>query len=61
MPERNWTMIELNLDKREMELYQRVLILSRTLFSQYLHQRAEKNSDEQNQYFNSVASNYILW
>lgn len=45
LPPKEWKMIEINLDKVEMDTYQRVLVLSRTLFAQFLHQRAEKNSE----------------
>ncbi|KAJ8963879.1 hypothetical protein NQ314_005315 [Rhamnusium bicolor] len=45
MPERKWELIEVQLNKNEMDVYQKILIFSRTLFAQFLHQRAEKNQD----------------
>lgn len=45
MPEKEWKLLEIHLDKPEMDVYQRVLVLSRSLFAQFLHQRAEKNSE----------------
>lgn len=46
LPERKWELITVNLDKQEMDVYHKVLVFSRTLFAQFLHQRAEKNQDE---------------
>ncbi|XP_017778365.1 PREDICTED: transcription termination factor 2 [Nicrophorus vespilloides] len=45
LPERQWDLIKITLDKEEMDVYQKVLIFSRTLFSQFLHQRAEKDQN----------------
>lgn len=45
LPEKKFDIIEVRLDKTEAQVYQKVLIFSRTLFAQFLHQRAEKNSD----------------
>lgn len=45
IPQREWKLIEITLEKNEMDFYQKLLILSRTLFAQYLHQRAEKNAE----------------
>lgn len=45
LPERKWELIPVALDEEEQKVYQKVLIFSRTLFGQYLHQRAEKNQD----------------
>ncbi|VEN56091.1 unnamed protein product, partial [Callosobruchus maculatus] len=45
LPERTWELIEVQLSKREMAVYQRILVFSRTLFAQFLHQHAEKNHD----------------
>ncbi|KAJ8951586.1 hypothetical protein NQ318_020463 [Aromia moschata] len=45
MPSRQWELFPVELDKNEMDIYQRILIFSRTLFAQFLHQRAEKNQD----------------
>lgn len=42
LPERKWELITVNLDKDEMDVYHKVLVFSRTLFAQFLHQRAEK-------------------
>lgn len=42
LPERKWQLITINLDKQEMDIYHKVLVFSRTLFAQFLHQRAEK-------------------
>lgn len=46
MPERSHELITITLEKSEMDVYQKVLIFSRTLFAQFLHQRAEKDTDE---------------
>lgn len=45
MPERKWELIPIELKKDEMHIYQKILLFSRTLFAQFLHQRAEKNQD----------------
>ncbi|XP_050510761.1 transcription termination factor 2-like isoform X2 [Diabrotica virgifera virgifera] len=45
MPERKWELISVDLTKRERDVYSKILIFSRTLFAQFLHQRAEKNQD----------------
>lgn len=45
LPTRNWELIEIKMDQDEMFVYQKVLIYSRTLFAQYLHQRAEKRGE----------------
>ncbi|XP_019880780.1 transcription termination factor 2 isoform X2 [Aethina tumida] len=45
LPERKWELISVQLDKVEQEIYQRVNLFSRTLFAQFLHQRAVKNQD----------------
>lgn len=45
LPEKTWKLIEINLNKQELNVYQKVLIFSRTLFAQFLHQRAEKDTD----------------
>uniref|UniRef100_A0A1Q3EX87 Transcription termination factor 2 n=1 Tax=Culex tarsalis TaxID=7177 RepID=A0A1Q3EX87_CULTA len=44
LPEKNIEIIEVQLTKDEMNVYQRVLLYSRTLFSQFLHQRTEKEN-----------------
>lgn len=45
LPDKHMEIIEVKLDKTETQVYQKVLIFSRTLFAQFLHQRAEKNTD----------------
>lgn len=45
LPEKHCDLIEVKLDKDEMNVYQRVLLYSRTLFSAFLHQRVEKEHD----------------
>nr|CAI5836945.1 unnamed protein product [Callosobruchus analis] len=45
LPERTWELIEVPLSKKEMAVYQRILVFSRTLFAQFLHQHAEKHQD----------------
>ncbi|CAG9837847.1 unnamed protein product [Diabrotica balteata] len=45
MPERKWELISVDLTKSERDVYSKILIFSRTLFAQFLHQRAEKNQD----------------
>ncbi|KAG5894625.1 hypothetical protein JTB14_026156 [Gonioctena quinquepunctata] len=45
MPERKWELIPVELNKSERDVYSKILIFSRTLFAQFLHQRAEKNQD----------------
>lgn len=45
MPEKKWLLVKVELDKNELELYHKILIFSRTLFAQFMHQRAEKNQD----------------
>ncbi|CAH0563361.1 unnamed protein product [Brassicogethes aeneus] len=45
MPERKWELIPVELLKNEQEVYHRVNLFSRTLFAQFLHQRAQKNQD----------------
>ncbi|KAF5306250.1 hypothetical protein FQA39_LY08948 [Lamprigera yunnana] len=44
LPEKEWKLIEVSLEKNETDIYQKVLIFSRTLFAQFLHQRAEKDT-----------------
>lgn len=45
LPTKNITVIQVRMDKDEMNIYQRVLFYSRTLFAQFLDQRAEKVAD----------------
>ncbi|XP_017142874.1 transcription termination factor 2 [Drosophila miranda] len=45
LPGKDLRMIEISLDKDEMNVYQTVMTYSRTLFAQFLFQRAEKDSD----------------
>ncbi|XP_055533657.1 transcription termination factor 2 [Wyeomyia smithii] len=46
LPSKSIEVIEVRLDKDEMNVYQKVLLYSRTLFAQFLHQRAEKANDD---------------
>ncbi|XP_045533032.1 transcription termination factor 2 isoform X2 [Pieris brassicae] len=45
LPKREAHSVEVTLNKDEMNVYQKVLVFSKTLFAQYLHQRAEKQED----------------
>ncbi|XP_022127021.2 transcription termination factor 2 isoform X1 [Pieris rapae] len=45
LPKREAHSVEVTLTKDEMNVYQKVLVFSKTLFAQYLHQRAEKQED----------------
>lgn len=45
LPSKNIELIEVELDKDEMNVYQKIMIYSRTLFAQFLFQRAERNTD----------------
>ncbi|KAH8403973.1 hypothetical protein KR215_007287 [Drosophila sulfurigaster] len=45
LPNKKIVLVEMQLDKHEMNVYQRVMTYSRTLFAQFLLQRAEKDSD----------------
>lgn len=45
LPKKEIRLIEMNLDTDEMNVYQRVMTYSQTLFAQFLFQRAEKDSD----------------
>ncbi|XP_049878095.1 transcription termination factor 2 isoform X2 [Pectinophora gossypiella] len=45
LPERTAHLKEVTLTKDEMNVYQKVLVFSKTLFAQFLHQRAEKAAD----------------
>lgn len=45
LPNKEIRLVEINLDTDEMNVYQRVMSYSRTLFAQFLFQRAEKDSD----------------
>lgn len=47
LPERTWKIVEINLEKDEMDVYQKVMFFSRTLFAQYLHQRENKGNYEE--------------
>ncbi|XP_012264662.2 transcription termination factor 2 isoform X2 [Athalia rosae] len=42
LPDKNFELIEVKLDSEEQLVYEKVLVFSRTLFAQFLHQRAEK-------------------
>lgn len=59
MPDRKWELIPVDLKKDEMDVYQKILLFSRTLFAQFLHQRAEKDQDVINMRYASLdASKY---
>ncbi|XP_034114594.1 transcription termination factor 2-like [Drosophila albomicans] len=45
LPKKEVRLIEMSLDTDEMNVYQRVMTYSRSLFAQFLFQRAEKDSD----------------
>lgn len=45
LPEKKYEVIQVTLDKHETQVYQKVLVFSKTLFAQFLHQRTEKNVD----------------
>ncbi|XP_043651643.1 transcription termination factor 2 [Drosophila teissieri] len=45
LPNKELRLIEISLDKEEMNVYQTVMTYSRTLFAQFLHQRAERETD----------------
>ncbi|KAH8404911.1 hypothetical protein KR222_010414, partial [Zaprionus bogoriensis] len=45
LPKKEIRLIEMSLDTDEMNVYQRVLTYSRSLFAQFLFQRAERDSD----------------
>ncbi|XP_075145312.1 transcription termination factor 2-like [Haematobia irritans] len=45
LPQKAIELIEVELDKDEMNVYQKIMIFSRTLFAQFLFQRAERNTD----------------
>ncbi|XP_063539516.1 transcription termination factor 2-like [Cydia strobilella] len=45
LPERTAHQCHVTLTKEEMNVYQKVLVFSKTLFAQFLHQRAEKDGD----------------
>lgn len=46
LPQRHTHEQQVTLSKNEMNVYQKVLVFSKTLFAQFLHQRAEKNSEQ---------------
>lgn len=45
LPTKTMQIVDVKMDKDEMNIYQRVIIYSRTLFAQFLDQRAEKVAD----------------
>lgn len=45
LPSKEIRLVEIKLDTEEMNVYQKVMSYSRTLFAQFLFQRAEKDSD----------------
>nr|CAD7409528.1 unnamed protein product [Timema poppensis] len=42
LPQKEFHLIDVSLDEDESKVYQKVLVFSRTLFAQFLHQKAEK-------------------
>nr|CAD7423982.1 unnamed protein product [Timema monikensis] len=42
LPQKEFHLIDVSLDEEESKVYQKVLVFSRTLFAQFLHQKAEK-------------------
>ncbi|XP_026498912.2 transcription termination factor 2 isoform X1 [Vanessa tameamea] len=47
LPQRTEHQQDVTLDTDEMNVYQKVLVFSKTLFAQFLHQRAERQADAQ--------------
>ncbi|XP_067615114.1 transcription termination factor 2 [Eurosta solidaginis] len=45
LPQKQTQLIEVHLDKDEMNVYQKIMVYSRSLFAQFLLQRAERNTD----------------
>uniref|UniRef100_A0A1A9Z4L3 Transcription termination factor 2 n=1 Tax=Glossina pallidipes TaxID=7398 RepID=A0A1A9Z4L3_GLOPL len=45
LPQKHIELIEVELDKEEMNVYQKIMVHSRHLFAQFLMQRAERNTD----------------
>uniref|UniRef100_A0A1A9Z2L8 Transcription termination factor 2 n=1 Tax=Glossina pallidipes TaxID=7398 RepID=A0A1A9Z2L8_GLOPL len=45
LPQKHIELIEVELDKDEMNVYQKIMVHSRHLFAQFLIQRAERNTD----------------
>lgn len=45
LPSKEWKLLAVTLDREERDVYHKVLIFSKTLFAQFLHQRAEKDTD----------------
>ncbi|XP_041969731.1 transcription termination factor 2 isoform X2 [Aricia agestis] len=45
LPDRDTIDKDVTLDKEEMNVYQKVLVFSKTLFAQFLHQRAERQAE----------------
>ncbi|CAK1547468.1 unnamed protein product [Leptosia nina] len=50
LPDRETHQCDVTLSKEEMNVYQKVLVFSKTLFAQFLHQRAEKDEDSGGHY-----------
>lgn len=50
MPSKTLTILKVALDKHEMNVYQRILSYSKTLFAQFLHQRADRDNDMYSRY-----------
>ncbi|CAH1102884.1 unnamed protein product [Psylliodes chrysocephalus] len=57
MPERKWELIPVDLTEKERGVYSKILIFSRTLFAQFLHQRAEKNQDAFDSHYSDAPTN----
>lgn len=46
LPDRISEQIDVKLNKDESDVYKKILIFSRTLFAQFLHQRADTRGEE---------------
>lgn len=60
LPERKWELVPVQLNKDEFDVYNRILIFSRTLFAQFLHQRAEKNQDAIDLRYNAAGERKLV-
>lgn len=45
LPSKEWKLLTVPLDREERDVYHKVLMFSKTLFAQFLHQRAEKDAN----------------
>ncbi|XP_063231621.1 transcription termination factor 2 [Bacillus rossius redtenbacheri] len=50
LPEKHNQLIHVRLDDDEFEVYQKVLVFSKTLFAQFLHQRSEREQTMESRY-----------